>query len=475
VAKEDFCFTYYDGDAARDKAHMTRLERGAYDDIISAQRKRGHLSIDDIKRVLSKDFTECWPSLEWILKKDAEEKYFIEWVDNSINQRRSWSSKSSDAGIRSARLREARKKGTHSKSEWYALLMEANGICPRCKNEVSHFDKDHVMPIYKGGSDSIQNIQPLCAKCNAEKGPEEIDFFHELRNSALNKLKTSTKLQPNFNQIANQTSTSNMEYEDEDEDGIESEIKNELAKIKIEIDELVQKNYEDRIKSNELADHFAGWLQRLGLQSKREFFVKNPGDRNDRFDLMVFDAEMKPAFIVEVKNYSRKNDYYKPLKQIGRYSKHGLPILFVPNFRTSFSRIQSCLSFFSQGITDENFVFIPESSVEEQPIDEPFVITADQGLPDATLEAAELNQFALTRNKNTEFLNHQWEVFLAERIHDPPEKRRKYQQLSDLTTYFLNWVRNKHPNGTNRQPLATGNTSDKPGTSHERLTGLKKF
>lgn len=84
MAREDFCFTYYDGDAARDKAHMTRLQRGAYDDIISAQRKRGHLSLDDIKRVLSKDFEECWPAMEWILKIDAEQKFFIEWVDKSL-------------------------------------------------------------------------------------------------------------------------------------------------------------------------------------------------------------------------------------------------------------------------------------------------------------------------------------------------------------------------------------------------------
>lgn len=88
MAKEDFCFTYYDGDAARDKAHMTRLQRGAYDDLISAQRKRGHLSIDDIKRVLSRDFEECWPALEWILKVDGEGKFFIEWVDKSIEKMR---------------------------------------------------------------------------------------------------------------------------------------------------------------------------------------------------------------------------------------------------------------------------------------------------------------------------------------------------------------------------------------------------
>jgi hypothetical protein len=86
MARENFCFTYYDGDAARDKAHMTRLERGGYDDIISAQRKRGHLSTSDLKRVLGKDFDECWPSIEWILKKDEEGKFFIEWLEISVKK-----------------------------------------------------------------------------------------------------------------------------------------------------------------------------------------------------------------------------------------------------------------------------------------------------------------------------------------------------------------------------------------------------
>lgn len=389
MAKEDFCFTYYDGDAARDKAHMTRLERGAYDDIISAQRKRGHLSIDDIKRVLSKDFDECWASLEWILKKDTEQKFFIEWVDKSI------------AKMRANSLKQKEK------------------VDKRWKNDTEH------IPRYNNGKETV------------------IPFY---------------------------------EYENGNEDEIENVFEIELAKIKIEIDELVQKNYEDRIKSNELADHFAGWLLRLGLQSKREYFVKNPGDRNDRFDLMVFDAEMQPAVIVEVKNYSRKNDYYKPLKQIGRYSKHGLPILFVPNFRTAFTRIESCVNFFFRGITDENFVFVPEGNHEEQPaIPEQFDIEPELPLPANTLEAAELNQFTLTGNKNTEFLEQQWIVFIAERIHDPIEKRRQYRHLSDLTTYFLNWIRNKHPNATHQQPSSGGNSGNKPGTSEARIKRAKEW
>jgi hypothetical protein len=98
VAKEDFCYTHYDGDEARDMAHMNRLERGAYSDIRVFQRKVGHLSLDQIKKVLSKDFEECWPALELILKQDEQGKYFIEWLENSIHRAKRHSAKQSGNG-----------------------------------------------------------------------------------------------------------------------------------------------------------------------------------------------------------------------------------------------------------------------------------------------------------------------------------------------------------------------------------------
>ena len=96
MAKEDFCFTYYDGDAARDMAHMTRLERGCYSDIIISIRKFGHITIDQIKKILSRDYEECFPAIELILKKDHEGKYFIEWLENSLEKSKKHSKKQRD-------------------------------------------------------------------------------------------------------------------------------------------------------------------------------------------------------------------------------------------------------------------------------------------------------------------------------------------------------------------------------------------
>lgn len=235
MAKEDFCYTHYDGDEARDMTHMNRTERGAYTDIRIFQRKVGHLTLDQIKKVLSKDFDECWPAIELVMKQDNQGKYFIEWLENSLARAKKHSGKQSDNG--------------------------KNGGRPR-KNKPKH-------------------------------NP------------------TETQIEPNTNPTISQKKPlgDGDEYEEENE-----------------------------------------------------------------FELV--------------------------------------------------------------GGAGEDFAF---------EIAEPFVIFPELQLPDATLEAAELNQFTLNRNKNTEFLQQQWAIFIAERIHDPPIKRQRYRELSDLTTYFLNWVRDKHP------------------------------
>jgi hypothetical protein len=78
-------------------------------------------------------------------------------------------------------------------------------------------------------------------------------------------------------------------------------------------------------------------------------------------------------------------------------------------------------------------------------------------LPILALEAVEMNQYTHTRKKNTEFVKEQWKTFLSERMNDPPEKIRTYRNITDLTSYFLNWMRPKFPkNGTTHSKGNTG-------------------
>lgn len=79
---------------------------------------------------------------------------------------------------RALRMQEARRKGTHTKEEWFEMLEFFHNTCCRCLGERGYVrvGKDHIIPVYQGGSDSIKNLQPLCPWCNASKGPENFDW-----------------------------------------------------------------------------------------------------------------------------------------------------------------------------------------------------------------------------------------------------------------------------------------------------------
>ena len=64
--------------------------------------------------------------------------------------------------------REQGADGKHTIEQWFALLGLHNFKCVYCK-ENKPLTKDHIIPLSEGGSDYIENIQPLCRNCNSKK------------------------------------------------------------------------------------------------------------------------------------------------------------------------------------------------------------------------------------------------------------------------------------------------------------------
>lgn len=75
-------------------------------------------------------------------------------------------------------VRRARKnsaEGRFTAKEWNAKKEEHGGLCASCK-QPRPLTIDHIVPISRGGSNWISNIQPLCRSCNSRKHtklPEE--------------------------------------------------------------------------------------------------------------------------------------------------------------------------------------------------------------------------------------------------------------------------------------------------------------
>ncbi|KKN59954.1 hypothetical protein LCGC14_0537040 [marine sediment metagenome] len=68
--------------------------------------------------------------------------------------------------------------GSHTLGEWENLKAQYNWTCPCClKGEPeTKLTEDHIIPISRGGSNNIENIQPLCRGCNSKKYTKIIKF-----------------------------------------------------------------------------------------------------------------------------------------------------------------------------------------------------------------------------------------------------------------------------------------------------------
>jgi len=67
-------------------------------------------------------------------------------------------------------------EGNHTQGEWELLKKQYGYICPCCKIPNLKLTEDHIIPLSKGGSNWIENIQPLCLHCNVKKYTKIIKY-----------------------------------------------------------------------------------------------------------------------------------------------------------------------------------------------------------------------------------------------------------------------------------------------------------
>jgi 5-methylcytosine-specific restriction endonuclease McrA len=104
-------------------------------------------------------------------RKENAERYKA----TNLRNDRSWRAANPERSREAVRIKHNRRRnvpGRHTIDEWKSLVEEFDGRCVRCGDRLGlqKLTRDHVVPITNGGTDNIDNIQPLCKQCNSSKG-----------------------------------------------------------------------------------------------------------------------------------------------------------------------------------------------------------------------------------------------------------------------------------------------------------------
>lgn len=78
------------------------------------------------------------------------------------------------------RARKLNAVGSHTFGDWELLKKQYGFKCPCCNGKEPEIilTEDHIIPLSKGGDNTIKNIQPLCTSCNCKKHTKIVKFKH---------------------------------------------------------------------------------------------------------------------------------------------------------------------------------------------------------------------------------------------------------------------------------------------------------
>lgn len=117
--------------------------------------------------LIHKEEHRKYDRIYYLKYKKEEGKKKLEWERNNKDKVKIYGAKD--------RARKQNAEGSFTTQEWTDLKNKYGNICLCCRKK-KKLTVDHIVPLSKGGSNYILNIQPLCKHCNCVKGTQTIDY-----------------------------------------------------------------------------------------------------------------------------------------------------------------------------------------------------------------------------------------------------------------------------------------------------------
>ena len=95
-----------------------------------------------------------------------------EWAENNLEKVR----RAKTNNLRKRRAARHASRGNFTVEEFKELCESYGNKCLACGDTEAVLEADPIVPLTKGGSDNISNIQPLCGSCNRKKFVNIIDY-----------------------------------------------------------------------------------------------------------------------------------------------------------------------------------------------------------------------------------------------------------------------------------------------------------